>query len=177
MKRNLLSLLILVLLLVNIALTSVMMINVIGTNTKTAELVSSITAAMNLELYEPGTFVEPNVPLDESESYDLGELTIPLAPTLNEDGEISGKQPYLVLALSLEQNTKHKDYKKLGGNDNMAKARSQILDEINQVVGSHTLEECQNNFDGIRDEILAAVQQTVGSDFIYKISVSKKNFG
>ena len=38
MKKNLLSILILVLLIVNIALTSVMMISVISTNKKTAAL-------------------------------------------------------------------------------------------------------------------------------------------
>ena len=46
MKKNLLSVLILVLMLVNIALSAVMMTNVISTNQKTAELMDSIGAAM-----------------------------------------------------------------------------------------------------------------------------------
>ena len=54
MKKNLLSILILVLLVVNIALTAVMMISVTGTNKKTADLITSIATVMNLELYEPG---------------------------------------------------------------------------------------------------------------------------
>lgn len=53
MKKNLLSILILALLIVNIALTAVMMVSVIGTNSKTGELVSSIAAVMNLEYYDP----------------------------------------------------------------------------------------------------------------------------
>ena len=54
MKKNLLSVLILVLMIVNIALSAVMMINVLSTNQKTAALMDSIGAAMNLEMYQPG---------------------------------------------------------------------------------------------------------------------------
>ena len=53
MKKNLLSVLILVLLIVNIALSAVMMISVVGTNKKTAAMIDSVVAVMNLELYGP----------------------------------------------------------------------------------------------------------------------------
>lgn len=62
MKKNLLSILILVLLIVNIALTTVMMISVTGTNKKTAELVTSIATVLNLELYNPGGIPLADVP-------------------------------------------------------------------------------------------------------------------
>ena len=68
MKKNLLSILILVLLLVNIALTSVMMISVIGTNKKNAELVTSIAAVMNLELIGPSGIANVEVPLADTSS-------------------------------------------------------------------------------------------------------------
>ena len=64
MKKNLLSVLILVLMIVNIALSAVMMTNVISTNKKTAELMDSIGVAMNLELYTPGA--GPEVSLSDS---------------------------------------------------------------------------------------------------------------
>ena len=66
MKKNLLSVLILVLMLVNIALSAVMMTNVISTNQKTAELMDSIGAAMNLELYTPGAGPEVSRPNTET---------------------------------------------------------------------------------------------------------------
>ena len=50
MKKNLLTIVILALLLVNIALTAVMMISVTTTNNKTANLVTTIATVMNLEL-------------------------------------------------------------------------------------------------------------------------------
>lgn len=49
MKKNLLSVLILVLMIVNIAMSAVMMISVTSTNQKTAALMDSIGTAMNLE--------------------------------------------------------------------------------------------------------------------------------
>ena len=55
MKKNLLSVLILVLMVVNIAMSAVMMISVTGTNQKTSALLDSIGAAMNLELFAPGS--------------------------------------------------------------------------------------------------------------------------
>ena len=53
MKKNLMTVLILALLVVNIVLTSVMLVSIVGTNKKTAQLVDNITTAMNLELTVP----------------------------------------------------------------------------------------------------------------------------
>lgn len=180
MKKNLLSVLILVLLVVNIALTAVMMISITGTNKKTAELVTSIATVMNLELYSPGGESLADVPVSESETYDLDELMVPLtvSTTAGEDGQIvSSKQYYIGFNLSLFQNTKHEDYKDMGGAEKLATYESQIKDIVNTVVGSHTLEDCQNDFDSIRDEILQGIQRLFGSNFIYKIGISGVKFG
>lgn len=181
MKKNLLSVLILVLLIVNIALTSVMMISVIGTNKKTAELVTSIATVMNLELYSPGGTAVTDVPLENTDTYTMQELMIPLklSETVAADGTVvtDTKQSYMIFTLSLSQNTKNKDYKSMGGAENMAKWESQILDVINSVVGEHTLEECQNSFDDIRAEMLTEIQRLFGSDFIFKVGISGVKFG
>ena len=63
MKKNLMTVLILALLIVNIALTGVMLVSIVGTNKKTAQLVDNITTAMNLELTVPGAEGTTNVPL------------------------------------------------------------------------------------------------------------------
>ncbi|MCM1189524.1 MAG: hypothetical protein NC541_09530 [bacterium] len=178
MKKNLLSVLILVLLIVNIALTAVMMISVTGTNKKTAELVTSITTALNIELYNPGGVAVTDVPISETDTYVMEEMMIPLAPSLNEDGTVdSRKQNYIIFTPSLLQNTKHKDYKKMGGEENMAAAASIVMDTINSVVGQYTLEECQQDFDRIREEILKEIQNKFGSNFIFRIAVSGVKFG
>ena len=50
MKKNLISIVILALLIVNIVLTAVMMFSVTSTNKKTAALVTDVAAAINLDL-------------------------------------------------------------------------------------------------------------------------------
>ena len=176
MKKNLLSVLILVLLLVNIALTTVMMISVTGTNKKTADLVTSIATVLNLELYKPGEESASEVSLADTETYVMTEMMIPLSAStiINEDGStsVSSKQSYIMFTPSLLQNTGHEDYKTLGGAEKMAAADSLVKDIINSVVGSHTLEECQNDFEGIRAEILKEIQKFCGSDRIYKVAIS-----
>lgn len=176
MKKNLLSVLILALLVVNIVLTTIMMLSITKTNSKTAELVTNIATVMNLELYGPGGTAEEQVALEDTEIYDMPEQMFVLAPTVNADGTTS-KPSYIIFTLSLLENTKNKDYKKLGGEEKIAAKESMIIGVVTEVVGSHTLEECQNNFDSIRQEILAEIQQLFGSDFIYKISISGVKFG
>ena len=69
MKKNLMTVLILALLVVNIVLTSVMLVSIVGTNKKTAQLVDNITTAMNLELTVPGDEETTNVALTDTEVY------------------------------------------------------------------------------------------------------------
>ncbi len=173
MKKNLLSVLILVLLIVNIALTSVMMISVVGTNAKTASLVDSVLAAMNLELYGPGSSTD--VPLADVEVHDVGAMTIALAAPVNEDGT-SGKSTYIMFNLSLQMNTKHEDYASLGAN--VGDRDSLIKDVVSRVVSSHTEAECRADlYEGISDEILRAIQDLFQSKFIFKIAVNDIKYG
>lgn len=173
MKKNLLSVLILVLLIVNIALSAVMMISVVGTNKKTAELMNSIAAVMNLELYGPGNAAD--VPLTDVVVHDVGELTIQLAPETNADGTTS-KPVYIVFNLSVQMDSKHEDYESLGAN--IADRDSLIKDAVTRVVGSYTEAECRADFDiGIRDEILRSLQDLFQSKFIFKIAISEVKYG
>ena len=50
MKKNMLSILILALLIVNIVLTAIMMFSITGTAKKTSALIDDISAAINLDL-------------------------------------------------------------------------------------------------------------------------------
>lgn len=165
MKKNLLTVLILALLIVNIVLTSVMMISVMGTNSKTADLVNSIATVLNLELtgsrQEEGTV---DIPLSDSEDYPLASaMTIPLKST-------DGKDHYIIFSIALSMNKKHKDFKTYGAT--MADRESRIMDTINTVVSSRTVEECRDDFDGMREDILTALQELFQSDFIYKVAIS-----
>lgn len=180
MKKNLMSVLILILLIVNIALSAVMMISVVGTNQKTAQLVDSVLLAMNLEMYSPGSGA--NVPLSDSVPYDFdgdNTLTILLAPsvTVNESGTVtSGKDVYIQFDIALLMNTKHEDYATYY--ENIASYKGLLLDTIESVVSAHTEEECRAGFtEDIREEILRAVQNLFKSQFVYQITLSNVKYG
>ncbi len=165
MKKNLLTVLILALLVVNIVLTSVMMFSVMGTNKKTAELVTNIATAIQLELTVPGAEEEKEpISLEDTQVFNLTDtMTIALTP---EDG----KQSYIIFDVALSMNMKHEDYKKYG--ETILERESLIEDAITVVVASHTKSECQNDFENIKAEILQAVQDLFQSDFIYKVAIS-----
>lgn len=169
MKKNLLTVLILALLIVNIVLTSVMMISVMGTNKRTAELVSNIATVMNLELTVPGgENTAEEISLEDTEVHNLdGAMTIPLA------WEEGGKN-YISFEVSLSMNIKNKDYKTYG--ETIEERDSLIKDAINSVVAEHTESECRGDLEGLKAEILKAVQDLFQSDFIYKVAISDVKF-
>lgn len=168
MKKNLMTVLILALMIVNIVLTTITMFSVTSTNSKTAELVSNIATVLNLELTTPsGASVTPAVSLADTEVYDLGSMTMLLR--VGEDGS----QKYLVCNVSLSQNTKSKDYKTYGGADKMASNATLIKDAISTVVAGYTDDECRDDLDGLKEDILKAVQALFQSDFVYQVAISE----
>lgn len=168
MKKNLLTVLILALTMVNLILTCVMMISVMATNKKTAKLVNNIATVLNLEITPPGQEGEKEaveVSLADTDVYNItGSMTIPLKT------DESGKQEYIVFDISLSMNMKSPDYKT--HKDTMADRESLIKDAITSVVSAHTKDECRGNFEGLKKEILDAIQKLFGSDFIFNIGIS-----
>jgi len=169
MKKNLFTVLILALLIVNIVLTGIMMVSVTSTNKKTAELVTNIATAMKLELTVPGTEEEEVISLADTEVYNFsGSMTIPLK-TEND------KQSYIMFDVALSMNMKHEDYEIY--KDTIADRETLIEDAITSVVGSYTQSECRADFEGLKAEILQAVQNLFQSDFIYSVAISEIKFG
>lgn len=177
MKKNLMTVLILVLLLVNIILTSVLMFSVMNTNKKTAQLVSNIATVMNLELTLPGE--KEQVAWEDTYVYSLGSsLTIPLAAEPTGDGS-KGAQRYIMFDVALSMDMKHEDYKAYSAT--IAERESLIRDAIRTVVNTHTESECrkelENGMEGMKTEILKTLQDLFQSDFIYNVAISEVKFG
>ena len=167
MKKNLMTVLILALLVVNIVLTSVMLVSIVGTNKKTAQLVDNITTAMNLEFTVPGDEETTNVALTDTEVYNIADsMTIPLK------SEAGAKQDYIMFDVSLSIN-----YKTYGSSDTLASYENLIKDAITATVSAHTEDECREDMEGLKEEILKSVQDLFQSDFIYKVAISGVKFG
>ena len=127
MKRNLLSILILALLIVNIALTTVMMITVNNTSAKTAALVNDIAGVLNLEVNGPVSNYSSageDISLADTVTYDIAEpMTIPLA--IGEDGA----SHFAVVSVSISMDGTDKEFKKYGV-EGIASRQSLIKSEI-----------------------------------------------
>ena len=172
MKKNLISIGILVLLIINLVLTGIMMFSVMSTNKKTAALVTDIATAINLELSIPQSTDEEPVTINMSDiaTYTIADMMIPLKNGVNEDGTTDKKDHYAVLSVSLSMNINHDDYKTYG--EDVASKEDLIKGQINDVISKYTVDEVRNNSSAICDEILARIQSLYGSDFIFDVSFS-----
>lgn len=165
MKRNMLTIIILALLVVNVALTAIMMFSVTGTMKKTAKLVDGICEALSLEMTDPAAPEEAAadaVAIDAIEVYAIeDQMTISLAK--GADGETH----YCLVSVSLSINTQDPDYEKYGAT--VADKEDLIKSEIFSVIQSHPIEEAESNPDMLRQEILERIQKMYGSTFIYNV--------
>ena len=166
MKKNLLTVLILALMIVNIVLTTVIMVSVISANKKTADLVGNIATALNVQFAAPGSEgeAEPAVPLEDTVVYPLPESMMIQVATAD------GGSVYFIFDMSLSMN------KKLGENFTSGGYDSVIGDLVNSIVGAHTEEDCRNDIDSIKQEILQAIQDMTGYKFVYRINISNIKF-
>lgn len=164
MRRNLLSIIILALLVVNIVLTAIMMVSVSGASRKTAALVSDISTIIGLEIDGLPQSELSRVPsMADTAVFNISEeLTIPLK------NDEDGKSHYAVGNVSLSMNTKHEDYATYS--ETMTEKEGLIKDIVFSVMGDYTMDEARSNTDQIKSEILTRVQELFGSDFIYSVS-------
>ncbi|MCR4691096.1 MAG: flagellar basal body-associated FliL family protein [Lachnospiraceae bacterium] len=164
MKRNLLSVLILALVLVNVGLTVVMMISVTGTNKKTAALIDSISMVLNLEI-EKKQEEEP-VPIADLDVYAIPEeMTILLKPDAN------GGAHYAMVSVSIVMNSKDEDYATY--QPMISQRESLIKSEIMEAFGSYTKEEVESDNSIVANDIKQRLQDLFGSKFITDISFQK----
>lgn len=161
MKRNLLSVLVLALLVVNIVLTAILMFSVVGTNNKVASLVTDIGTILQLEMGGA------NGEAEELHVEDIEMYNIPESMTIHLKTAEDGKDHYCIVSVALSVNTKHDDYKKHG--ETIGNYESLIKGEVDQVIGNYTKEEAEANKEAIADEILTRIQELYDSTFIVDV--------
>ncbi len=167
MKKNLLSIIILALLIVNLVFSTIIMISVTSTNKKTAAVIGDIATILNLEL-ESGAAGEdvPEVSIDDTAIYDIEEqMTIPLKKGAD------GKDHFALVSVTLVMDTTHDDYETYGTAEALAAKESLVKGLIVEAFGSYTMEQIQaDNGDAVREDILKRIQTMYGSEFVYKVT-------
>ena len=166
MKKNLITVMVLALVLVNLVLTAVLTITILPQTKKANELITQVCSAIDLELRSGAVSGDTlRVPIDKVASYDIEEMTI----NLKDGGD--GKKHYAVIQVSLSMNTESEGYKEYGG-EKMAEKLSLIKNQINSIVSGFTYEEFTADQQGVQDAILAGLQQLFNSDFIVSVGFS-----
>ncbi len=175
MKKNLLSIIILALLIVNLGMTGFMLLSVMTTNSQTAALISDIAAALELEANGGNTggfsgSASGNVAVTDVATFGFtgdDKLTINLKPGTD------GKAHYMVVEVVFSMNKASADYATYGTDDSLASMKELIKSKVTNTLASYTIEELQAGKDvEALETILEEVQELYNSNFIYDVSFS-----
>ncbi len=163
MKKNMLTVIILALCLVNTILSALVVFVVVPTSQRTDKLITQVASVINLELEGEGA---SKVDIASIESYKVEE-----AKTMNLKISDNGKEHYAVMDyVSLSINKESEDYAKL--QPLLATQDSAIMDIVDSVVGSYTYEEAINNREQMKEEILERLKKHFGStDFVIGVTL------
>lgn len=163
MKKNLLSIIILALLVVNIVLSAIMMISVTSASKKTAALVSDISTIIGLEIDGlPKSETVGSISMANTEVYNITDLTIPLK------NDEDGSSHFAVGEVSLSMDKTNADYEAYS--ETLSSTEGVIKDIIFGIFGNYTMDEAKNNPESLKSEILQKIQERFSSEFIYGVS-------
>lgn len=164
MKKNLLSIIILALLIVNTVLTAIIMFSTVSANKKTVALVNDIAAVLDLELTGgngESSYSKGSVSIADTAVYNIQDaMTVALRPSAD------GKEHYAMCEVSFSLNTTDPDYATY--EPMVASQESKIRSIIIGVIGGYTKEDAMANQAAIEAEILKQVQDMFGSKFIFE---------
>lgn len=167
MKKNIFSVIITALTVINVVLTAIMFFVMLPTFQKTNNLITQVASVLNLEL-------EADADDDGAENYTLNDLeAVPVAfesqQTLNLATGSDGKLHYAMLdGYTLSINKKSKDYKELS--ETIKNNQTKFTDIIRNVITSHTVEDISE--ETIKKESLEQIQELLDSKVVVEVSIT-----
>lgn len=165
MKKNLMSVLILALLVVNLVLTAITMISIVPSAKKSNALITEICTALDLELASGRNANLSNVPIENLVPYALTDTI-----TVNLRNSEDGSEHYAIISIVLSLDNSNEDYKKLGeGGIVTGTYDSNIKSIVNDVVRTYTYEEIRNEPKRAQKDILEKLQGFFDSNMIVDV--------
>ncbi len=165
MKKNLITVIILALCVVNLILNVLIVFVCMPSAKKTNNLISEIASVLNLEL--EGDEETPAVALENMATYSVEAQVV----NLKDDG--SGENHYVQVGLTLEMDKSSKDYDSL--NTVLTESGGAVFDEARNVIQNYTYAEVtdEKTQEEIKQKILENVQKKYATQCIYNVSFSK----
>jgi flagellar FliL protein len=169
MKKNILTVIIAVLSLVNVLLTTIMMVSVVPWAQKSDKMITDICSVLDLELASEEEDKADKVAVSDLDFFDIEDEMI-VTLKAGEDGVTH----YAVLMVSIAMDTTNADYKQYG--ETISDRASLIKNAVFNVVGEYTYEEAQGKTEEMQKQILEELREMFDSDFIYQVIFSDVKF-
>lgn len=165
MKKNLITVIILALCVVNLILNVMLVFVCMPSARKTNKLITEIASVLDLELEKDDE--QQTVVLENMDSFNIEAQVV----NLKDDG--SGDSHYVQMGLTLELDKSSKDYETLTGV--LESASGAVFDEARNVVQNYTYAEVSNQEtqEEIKKQILENLQKKYATQCIYNVSFSK----
>ncbi len=168
MKKNLMSVIILAICIVNLVLNALMVFVLVPATKKTDNLVTEIAAVLHLELEKnaDGTTAGPD--LKNVQNYNLTDNT-----TVNLKNDGTGTNHYAVIGISISMDGSSKDYEELS--TKLGETESWVFDVTRNVVQEYTYAEINDAAiqDLIKQKITEGLQEKYQTDCIYDVTFSQ----
>ncbi len=173
MKKNLITVVILALVVVNLVLTAVLTISIVPETKKANELITKVCSAIDLDLVAGDTAGSLSIDVADMVDYAVntgGTMTI----NLKDSGD--GNLHYAVLGISLSLDSKNEDFAEKYNDTTMATYDNVISDTIKTVISGHTIEEMRTQEDAVKEEILEQLQGLFKSSVIVRVNFSSATY-
>lgn len=165
MKKNIFSVIIAALTVINVVLTAIMFFVMLPTFQKTNKLITQVASVLNLELEDENEGAE-DYSLEDLEAFQVAfeeQQTLNLA-----DGE-DGKLHYAMLdGYTLSLNKKSKDYKELS--KTIKANETKFTDIIRSVIQSHSVDDISEDI--VKKESLEQIQELLDSKIVVEVSLT-----
>ena len=162
MKKNMLTIVILALTLINTVLLGVLIFSIVPSANKTGKLVAKVASIVDLELESPEAG-EEKVAVSDIVNYDISDkLTINLKTNEGEDNH------YAMVYVSLSMNSKNKDYETLY--PKVSEYDNQIKEIVTEEFAKYSMNEVEANKSNIKDQVKVRLKELFQSNFIIGVS-------
>ncbi len=169
MKKNIFSVIIAALTVINVVLTAIMFFVMLPTFQKTNNLITQVASVLNLELETEDSEGAENYKLSDLEDVPVafeGQQTLNLAKSANGEDE---QLHYAMLdGYTLSLNKKSPDYKEL--NETIKANQTQFTNIIRDVITSHTIDDVSE--DVVKKESLEQIQELLDSKVVVEVSIT-----
>lgn len=165
MKKNLITVLIFALCLINLVFNILLVFVFMPSTTKTNKLITDIAKVLDLELESQKKGDSSVVNVD-----DLSAFKLEQGNPINLAADGSDKTHVLQYGVTINLNSKASDYSKVS--ENLAASTDIVYDMTRDIIGKYTYAEATDVEvqRQIKEEILKALQETFKTECIYSVS-------